>query len=148
VRNVLTIGTFDLFHQGHVELLTESRRIADELNANLIVGVNSDAFVERYKGHAPRLSYDIRSQIVSYMKGVDAVLLNVGDEDAKPLIEVVNPIRLTIGDDWLDHDHRGDPIEDRYFKQLGVDKPYMWSRGLGVIYLPRTKNISSTELRK
>jgi glycerol-3-phosphate cytidylyltransferase len=143
VRNVLTIGSFDLFHQGHVELLEESRKIADGLNANLIVGVNSDAFVERYKGHEPRLNYEIRSEIVSYMKGVDAVLLNVGDEDAKPLIKVVNPICMTIGDDWLDKGWD----ESRYFAQLGVDHGWMARRRLVVQYIPRTKNISSTELR-
>lgn len=144
MRNVLTIGTFDLFHQGHIELLTESRRIADELNANLIVGVNSDAFVERYKGHAPRISYKDRVAIVGGMRDVDAVLLNAGDENAKPLIEVVNPVRLTIGDDWLDPFNE----EDRYFKQLGVTRLWMNKRGLRVTYLARTKNISSTELRK
>ncbi len=146
MRNILTIGTFDLFHQGHVELLEESRKIADELNANLIVGVNSDAFVERYKGHAPRLPYEVRAQIVSYMKGVNAVVKNAGDEDAKVIIEVVDPVRLTIGDDWFDKGPSGN--QDRYFKQLGVDWEWMMDRNLSVIYIPRTRGVSSTDLRK
>ena len=148
MRNILTIGTFDLFHQGHVELLMESRKIADELGANLIVGVNTDAFVERYKGHKPRLSYDARVAVVGGMKGVDAVVKNIGDEDAKPLIEVVNPILLTIGDDWLDKYDSGIGDATRYYNQLGVTAHWLWERNLSVEYIPRTKGISSSVLRK
>lgn len=145
--NILTIGSFDGLHVGHLELLNESRRIADRLGAALVVGVNSDAFIERYKGRKPLYPYEHRVEVLDALAVVDAVVLNLGDEDAKPVIEVVNPVLLTIGDDWLDLDWEGGKDQDRYFKQLGVTRTWMANRGLGVEYIPRTKGISSSAVR-
>lgn len=140
--NVLTIGTFDTLHVGHLELIAESRRLVG-YDGRVWVGVNRDEFVERYKGHPPRQPLAQRLEILRAVREVDGVFVNVGDEDAKPLIECVSPDLLSIGDDWLDpgHDQR------RYFAQLGVTFDWMRERGLLVEYIPRTRGQSSSALR-
>jgi cytidyltransferase-like protein len=52
VATVLTIGTFDLLHVGHLELLAGCRELAGG-SGSVVVAVNRDAFVERYKGRRP-----------------------------------------------------------------------------------------------
>lgn len=135
--NVLTIGTFDRLHVGHIELLDECRRRF----GTVWVGVNRSAFVERYKGRTPQ-SLEHRIEMLAALRSVDAVFVNVGDEDARPLIECVRPDVLAIGDDWLDPDHD----ETRYFAQLGVTRAWMDERGLAVAYIPRTRGVSTTAL--
>ena len=145
--NVLTIGSFDGLHVGHLELLNESRRIADRLGAALIVAVNSDEFITAYKGRHPLYPYTHRVEMLDALAAVDAVVKNIGNEDAKPVIEVVNPVLLTIGDDWLDLDLEGGKDERRYFEQLNVTRIWMLEHNLRVEYIPRTRGISSTAIR-
>ena len=135
---VLTIGTFDLIHTGHIELLAESARLGQ-----LFVGVNTDAFVERYKGRRPLQSLKDRLIIVSMIKGVQAALINMGDEDSKPLIRMIQPDLITIGDDWLDPNYD----ERRYHKQLGVTPEWLKNNRIEIVYLPRTRGRSSTMIR-
>jgi len=144
--NVLTIGTFDGLHVGHLELLRESRAIAGD--GRLVVGLNDDAFVERYKGRCPVHPFAHRRELIEALGMVDAVVANAGGEDARPCIEVVAPDLLTIGDDWLDQSGSGAPDEGRYFAQLGVTARWMAERGLRVVYVPRTRGVSSRELRR
>jgi glycerol-3-phosphate cytidylyltransferase len=139
--NILTIGTFDLLHPGHLELLASCRYQARD--GKVWVGVNRDEFVERYKGRAPTQTLDHRLEILRALRDIDGVFVNVGDEDARVLIGAVRPDRLAIGDDWLDPGHD----ERRYFRQLGVTENWMAEHGLKVIYVPRTRGVSTTQLR-
>jgi glycerol-3-phosphate cytidylyltransferase len=141
--NILTIGSFDGLHVGHLELLKESRTIADSFDARLIVGLNTDEFIGRYKGRPPVHLYRHRVEMLDALHMVDAVICNVGDEDSRPCIEVAHPLVLTIGDDWLD----SDGSQDRYWTQLGVTREWMEDRGLAVMYIPRTRGVSSSALR-
>jgi cytidyltransferase-like protein len=134
---LLTIGTFDRLHVGHLELLAACRY----QGGRVMVGVNRDEFVERYKGRPPQpLAH--RIEMLAALRDVDDVFVNVGDEDARPLIEAVRPTLLAIGDDWLDPGHD----ERRYFRQLGVTSEWMAARGLKVWYVPRTRGVSTTAL--
>jgi cytidyltransferase-like protein len=139
--NILTIGTFDLLHPGHLELLAGCRYQAG--TGQVWVGVNRDEFVERYKGHRPTQSLRDRLEVLRALRVVDGVFVNVGDEQAGVLIDALLPDRLAIGDDWLDPGHD----ERRYFRQLGVTPEWMSARRLSVVYLPRTRGTSSTRLR-
>lgn len=139
--NVLTIGTFDLLHPGHLELIAGCRYQAG--TGNVWIGVNTDSFVERYKGHAPRQTLADRVEVLRSLRDVDGVFVNIGDEQAGVLIDAVRPDLLAIGDDWLDPGHD----ERRYFAQLGVTPEWMAERGLRVAYVPRTRGTSSTALR-
>jgi glycerol-3-phosphate cytidylyltransferase len=137
--NVLTIGTFDGLHVGHLELFAECRRRF----GTVLVGVNRDAFVERYKGRSPLRSLADRVEMLRALRDVDAVFVNVGDEDSGILIDAVRPEALAIGDDWLDpgHDQR------RYLRQIGVTFEWLRERRLTITYIPRTRGISTTALR-
>lgn len=140
---VLTIGTFDLLHVGHLELLRECRRMAG-ISGTVVAAVNRDEFVERYKGRAPVQSLADRLEAVRACRFVDAAVVNVGDEDSRPVIEVVAPACLAIGSDWLDDQHD----ERRYFEQLGVTADWMHERKLWVEYIRRTRGTSTTALRE
>lgn len=135
---VLTLGTFDLLHVGHLELLETCRNITGP-GGCVVVGLNSDAFVERYKGRAPMQEYSVREELLRACRFVDLVVRNLGDEDAKPTIEMVHPDLLAIGDDWLDRDYLG---------QLGITAEWLQERRLAIEYIPRTRGTSSTEMRR
>ena len=141
--NVLTIGTFDLLHPGHLELIAGCRYQAGR-EGRVWVGVNRDEFVERYKGRKPTQVLEHRMEILRALRNVDGVFVNVGDEDATVLIDAVRPDLLAIGDDWLDRGHD----ERRYFRQLGVTEDWMHQRRLKVHYIARTRGISTTQLRR
>lgn len=130
-RRVLTIGTFDLFHLGHLKLLERAARLG-----RLHVGVNSDEFVQQYKGLSPRIDEDARKRIVSGLKCVHRAWLN--DDRGRTLIDWIRPDFLVVGSDWHERD---------YTSQIGVSQSELDQWGVGVLYLPRTAGVSSTELR-
>ncbi len=139
---VLTIGTFDTLHPGHLELLAGCRQMVGP-DGKVFVGVNRDGFVERYKGRVPTQPLAHRMEILRSLALVDDVFVNLGDEDSGLLIDVVRPDALAIGDDWLDPNYD----QRRYMKQLGVTLEWLAERGLRVTYLPRTRGVSSSGIR-
>lgn len=139
---VLTIGTFDCLHPGHLELIAGCRSLVGP-EGRVYVGVNRDAFVTRYKGRDAMQTMAQRAEVLAALRDVDAVFVNVGDEDSGVLIDALRPDALAIGDDWLDHGHD----ERRYLAQLGVTREWMDARGLRVTYVPRTRGVSTSGLR-
>ncbi len=93
---VFTNGCYDLLHPGHVRLLEKSRSLGDVL----ILALNSDASVRRYKGPSrPLLAEQERAEIALSLEAVDAVTLF--DEDTpRELIAEVLPDILIKGADW------------------------------------------------
>lgn len=141
---VYTGGTFDLFHEGHLELLTVCRELAGP-RGRVVVALNRDEFIERYKGRLPAQPWGLRRAALVESGLVDLVVANLGDEDSRVAIDVVTPDLLAIGDDWLDPDAY-DP-EARYLRQLGIDHAWLTERRLHVVYVPRTTGQSTTRLR-
>lgn len=137
MSKVLTIGTFDLFHYGHVNLLREAYYESGE--GKVIVGLNTDAFVKRYKGKAPVMDYDERRAVLLACKYVDEVVENMGDESCQPIINEVGPEKLVIGSDWREKD---------YLKQIGVTQDWLNLEDIRLIYVPYTWMISSTEVKQ
>jgi glycerol-3-phosphate cytidylyltransferase len=135
-RVVLTLGTFDLMHVGHLELLQASRDLAGD--GRVVVGLNTDRFITDYKGRAPIQPYAQREAMLRACRLVDLVVANIGGEDSKPCIEMVHPDLLTIGDDWYQRDYLG---------QLGVTQAWLDQRKLKIAYIPRTTGESTTRLR-
>ena len=93
---VFTNGSFDILHRGHVTYLEFSRQQGDAL----IVGLNSDASVKRYKGPSRPLNpQDDRAFVLGALLAVDGVVIFEEDEP-RDLIAKVLPHVLVKGSDW------------------------------------------------
>ena len=94
---VFTNGCFDLLHAGHIAYLSEAKALGDLL----IVGINSDASVQRLKGkNRPIQSQDDRLLLISALKSVDATILF--DEDTPiSLIQLIKPEIHVKGGDYI-----------------------------------------------
>jgi glycerol-3-phosphate cytidylyltransferase len=130
--NVLAVGTWDLFHPGHVRFLWRAK----QLGSSLVVGVNTDEFAAVYK-RRPVMSLDERVEMVGSCRHVDMVLVNEGGADAKPLIEKAAAGVVAHGDDWTG---------ESYLDQLGVTPEYLRERGIVVAFVPYTAGISTSAL--
>jgi len=93
---VLTNGTFDLLHVGHVRYLQEARDLGDVL----VVGINSDASVRGYKGAGrPVVPQDERAEIVAALRCVDYVTI-FDEPTATHLVETLQPDIYVKGGDY------------------------------------------------
>ena len=126
-----TQGVFDMLHLGHLNLINSAKSFCDYL----IVGINSDKLVNEYKGKKPIFNEIERSIIVSNLKSVDKCII-VKTLNKLEILKTLNFEVVFIGDDWKGS-KRWIETENNLAKQ-NVD----------TIYLPYTKGISSTELRK
>lgn len=134
---VYTGGTFDLFHSGHVEFLSACRSLAGA-NGEVVVGLNTDEFVERFKGKKPVVSYEQRREVLLGCRYVDVVTGNFTDEDSKPTIEGVNPNLIVIGSDWHGRD---------YLAQMSLTWEWLREHRISLTYVARVTDVSSTQLR-
>jgi glycerol-3-phosphate cytidylyltransferase len=123
-KRVITYGTFDMFHIGHLRLLQRLKELGDEL----IVAVSTDDF-NKLKGKKTLISYEHRAEIVANIKCVDKVIPEISWEQKIDDIKKYDIDIFAIGEDWKG---KFDFLK-KYCK---------------VIYLPRTKNISTTKLKE
>lgn len=124
-------GGFDMFHQGHLNILRAARERCDRL----VVGVTSDEALIRMKGRAPVIPLKERCDLVSSLRFVDAVVVDL-DQD-KRLAWRLQPFDVLFkGDDWKDTP-KGAQLEAE-----------MAEVGARVVYLPYTPSTSSTKLRR
>ena len=125
MKTVLTYGTFDLFHVGHVEIL----RRAKELGDYLIVGLSTDEF-NHIKGKKAYHNYEYRKKILEAIKYVDLVI----PEDCweQKISDVINygVDIVVMGDDWAKSD-KFDYLKDY----------------CDLVFLPRTEGISTTMIK-
>lgn len=130
---VYTGGTFDLLHFGHAAFLHRCSELG-----SVTVALNTDEFIEAYKGKPPVMSYHEREAVLLSLKSVERVIPNFGGADSKPSIELVNPDLIVIGSDWARRD---------YYKQMQFTQDWLDERGIGLVYIPYTKHISSTDIK-
>lgn len=123
-KTILTYGTFDLFHSGHLKLLERLKKLGDRL----IVGVSTDEFNEG-KGKKTIIPFIDRISIVESIKYVDIAIPETNWEQKKDDIKEFNVEILGMGNDW---EGKFDHLKDLCH----------------VIYLPRTEGISSTEIKE
>ncbi len=122
---VVTFGTYDLFHIGHVNLLERASQLGDKL----IVGLSSDAFNKRKKQRVPIFTLAERMRIVGTNQYVDEVFVEHNMEDKRKYLREHQADILVMGDDW----------EGKFDEYRDICQ---------VVYLPRTPEISSTKLMK
>lgn len=135
-RKVYTGGTFDLFHAGHVNFLRQCKVIAG--HDKVVVSLNTDEFVEQYKGKPPLMSFEEREAVLKSCRYVDQVIPNFEGADSKPAIQNVDPQFIVIGSDWAKKD---------YYAQMGFSQEWLDAHGYVLIYVPYTDGISTTELK-
>ena len=118
---VITFGTFDVFHVGHVNILTRAHDLGDHLT----VGVSTDALNESKKGRRPIFDERQRLAIVESLSCVDDVFLEYSLEAKRDYVIEHRADVLVMGDDWRGRfDDLGDVVE--------------------VVYLPRTTGVSTS----
>ena len=124
MTTVITYGTFDLFHIGHVRLLERIRSFGDRL----VVGCSTDEFND-LKGKSTIMPYDQRAEILAACRYVDAVFPEQNWEQKRDDIKREKADIFAMGDDWSGKfDHLADDCR--------------------VVYLPRTENISTTDIKQ
>ena len=138
MRTVYTCGTFDLFHAGHLNFLLQCKKIAGE-DGEVVVALNTDEFIEKYKGKPPIYSYKEREGILKWCRLVDDVIPNKSGKDSKPTILKVKPSFIVIGDDWA--------IKD-YYKQMDFTQEWLNTHNILLCYVPYTKWISTTKIKE
>jgi cytidyltransferase-like protein len=137
-NRVLTIGSFDALHLGHVDLFKFCRQLAGK-KGKVIVAVNTDEFIQRYKNKRPIFNIQDRMEIIKSNKYVNQVMIHETDEHCIPTIETAECNFLVIGSDWLKKD---------YLSQINVPAEYFEQNGISLVYFPRTRNLSTTQIKE
>ncbi|EAK4033944.1 glycerol-3-phosphate cytidylyltransferase [Campylobacter jejuni] len=123
MKNVITFGTFDLFHYGHLRILERAASLGDKL----IVGVSSDSLNFAKKRRYPIYSEQERLNIISSLKCVSCVFLEEALELKRDYLLKYQANILVMGDDWKGKFDCFNDICD-------------------IIYFERTPSISTTEI--
>jgi glycerol-3-phosphate cytidylyltransferase len=124
MKRVITYGTFDLLHYGHINLLKRAKELGDYL----IVGLSTDKFNSIEKGKKTYFSYEERKQLLESIRYVDLVIPECNWEQKITDISEYRADVFVIGNDWQGKfDYLNDLCE--------------------VIYLPRTPEISTTKIK-
>jgi glycerol-3-phosphate cytidylyltransferase len=124
MKTVLTYGTFDLFHIGHLNLLKRARELGDKL----IVAVSTDEF-NATKGKTTLMPFEHRVELVRSVRYVDEVIAEHQWEQKIADVQTHKVDIFVMGSDWQG--------------KFDFLTPYC-----EVVYLPRTDNVSSTDLKK
>ncbi len=123
-KTIITYGTFDMFHIGHLKLLQRLKAMSD----TLIVAVSTDDF-NKGKGKSTLIPYEQRAEIVANISCVDKVIPEKSWDQKVSDVQKHNIDTFAIGDDWEG--------EFDFLKEH-----------CEVVYLPRTSDISTTQLKK
>lgn len=124
MKKIMTYGTYDMLHSGHVNLLKRAKRMGDYL----IVGLSTDQFNSQ-KQKKSYFSYEDRKLILESIKFVDKVVPEISWDQKVKDIEAYNIDIFVMGDDW-----KG---------QFDFLKDFC-----EVVYLPRTVGISTTKIKE
>lgn len=126
MKRIITYGSFDLLHYGHINLLKRAKELGDYL----IVCLSTDEFNEKEKHKKAYFSYDKRKMLLEAIRYVDLV---IPEESWEQKVTDIHEYHIDVfvqGDDW-----KG---KFDYLKNEGVE----------VVYLPRTPEISTTQIKK
>ena len=125
MKRVITYGTFDLLHYGHINLL----RRAKELGDYLIVALSTDEFNWVEKRKKCYFSYEKRKLLLEAIRYVDLVIPEESWQQKRSDIHLYHIDTFVMGDDW----------EGKF--------DFLKEEGAEVVYLPRTPEISTTQIK-
>lgn len=126
MKRVITYGTFDLLHYGHINLLERAKALGDYL----IVALSTDEFNWNQKNKKCYFTYNERKKMLEALRAVDLVIPEENWEQKKTDVHLYQADIFVMGDDW-----KG---KFDFLKDEGVE----------VIYLPRTPEISTTQIKQ
>ncbi|GAP72066.1 glycerol-3-phosphate cytidylyltransferase [Candidatus Symbiothrix dinenymphae] len=125
MKRIITYGTFDLLHYGHINLLKRAKTYGDYL----IVALSTDEFNWNEKQKKCYFSYEIRKQLLESIRYVDLVIPENSWEQKETDITEYHIDTFVMGDDW---EGKFDFLKEK----------------CEVVYLPRTPEISTTQIKK
>ena len=126
VKRVITYGTFDLLHYGHINLLRRAKQYGDYL----IVALSTDDFNWNQKRKKCYFSFEKRKALLEAIRYVDLVIPEESWDQKVTDVREYHIDTFVMGDDW-----KG---EFDFLKDEGVD----------VVYLPRTSEVSTTQIKR
>ena len=126
VKRVITYGTYDLLHYGHINLL----RRAKELGDYLIVVLSTDDFNWNQKQKKCYFSYEQRKALLESVRYVDLVIPEESWDQKRTDVHEYHIDTFVMGDDWAG--------KFDFLKEEGVE----------VVYLPRTPEVSTTQIKR
>ena len=125
MKRVITYGTFDLLHYGHINLLRRAKQYGDYL----IVALSTDEFNWREKQKKSYFSYEQRKQLLESIRYVDLVIPEESWGQKRSDVKEYHIDTFVMGDDW---EGKFDDLKDL----------------CDVVYLPRTPEISTAQIKK
>ena len=125
---ILTIGSFDIVHHGHLDLLNKLNKLGD-----VVVGVNSDAFIKTFKP-SPIMT---ESERMAFVRGL-GYECHLNTSAGRELIELIAPDMVAVGSDWGRKD---------YLAQIDVGWDWLEERNISLLFVSRPGDISSSELK-
>lgn len=126
MHRVITYGTFDLLHYGHINLLQRARAMGDYL----VVALSTDEFNWSSKHKKCYFSYDERKRLLEAVRYVDLVIPENSWDQKRSDVHEYHIDTFVMGDDWTG---KFDFLEEE---------------GCEVVYLPRTPEISTTQIKR
>lgn len=126
-KTVITYGTFDILHYGHIRLLERAKALGDKL----YVGLSTDEFCAREKNKTIFYSYDFRKEMLEALRCVDKVFPEETWEQKKGDVKKYHADIVVMGSDWANSDRF------EYLREVCEVK-----------YLSRTPDISTTEIKE
>jgi glycerol-3-phosphate cytidylyltransferase len=127
VRRVITYGTFDMLHYGHINLLKRAKELGDYL----IVALSTDEFNWHEKQKKTYFSYEKRKQLLEAIRYVDLVIPETSWDQKITDVSLYQVDTFVMGDDWQG---KFDFIQEQ--------------TDANVVYLPRTPEISTTQIKQ
>lgn len=126
MKRVITYGTFDLLHYGHINLLRRARALGDYL----VVALSSDEFNWREKHKRCCFSYEQRKALLEAVRYVDLVIPETSWGQKRADVHMYHIDTFVMGDDWAGQ------------------FDFLKEEGAGVVYLSRTPEISTTQIKR
>lgn len=125
MKRVITYGTFDLLHYGHINLLRRAKALGDYL----IVALSTDEFNREQKNKVCYFTYEERRLLLEAIRYVDLVIPEKSWDQKRSDARLYHVDTFVMGDDWTG--------KFDFLREEGVE----------VVYLPRTPEISTTQIK-